>query len=255
MGLSRQGIALPACVAVCIVAGVVALGGLSACRSSITAPTGVRLDGIDTDVGFRPQLPNKAYIASDQSTADLYFTDLSDEALLLGSDLSGISGTIMHVHMFLIPRAGRTPIAYTASNATVRTMVIANGQIGVYSGGGFMLPSGKPGDETFGGAIRGATLRLTSATEGFEDRLGASEFTGSASAGLDPVRARQIAARLEELVRFATALEIGKPLEPREDDVPLDEYGMPLEPIETIIAPKGEDDEADPDGTEGSSDE
>jgi hypothetical protein len=79
------------------------------------------------------------YAAQDRNTADLYLTDLPMERLSAEDDtLAGLSGTIVHVSIFLVPTAGRTPIDVTAVNASIRQVVIADGVVGVYSGGGFV---------------------------------------------------------------------------------------------------------------------
>lgn len=173
---------------------------------------------------------------ADASSANLYFTDLSDEALTPGSDLTGVSGTIVHIHLFAIPKVGKTPIDRTASTATVRTLVLAEGHIGVYGGGGFMMPSGKPGERTLGGSISSASIRLTGSTPGFEDRIGAGEFSASVAAPLDEASARRIAARLEELIRFTTPVEIGE-RRPEPEESPAEE---PLE-VDDVRIESGSD--------------
>jgi hypothetical protein len=209
---------------------------VSGCASSVGSASGIRLDGIESSIGLRPKPVTRAYASSDPSTADFYLTDLSEDALEVGSSLSGISGTITHVHLFAIPKAGKTPIDRTASTAAVRTLVIAEGHLGVYGGGGFMLPSGKPGSRSFGGSISGASIRLTGTTPGFEDRIGAGEFSARLSAPLDQANANRIAARLEELVRLTTPVVIG-------DGVPddRDEARKP-DPLEGVVSdtPAGE---------------
>lgn len=202
---------------VCLIALAAFAPVFFGCSPSVGASSGVRLNGINTQIGLRPRLATKAYLSTDSSGASMYFTDLSDQALTPGSDLTGVSGTIVHIHLFAIPKAGKTPIDRTASTATVRTLVLAEGHIGVYGGGGFMMPSGKPGERSFGGSISNASIRLTGSTPGFEDRIGAGEFSASVAAPLDEAVARRIATRLEELIRFTTPVEIGERLtEPEE---------------------------------------
>lgn len=178
-------------------------------------------------------------MTSDASTADLYFTDLGEESLRVGAPLDGVSGTIVHIHLFAIPKAGKTPIDRTASTATVRTLVIAQGHIGVYGGGGFMMPSGTPGGRTFGGSIAAASIRLTGTTPGFEDRIGAGEFSASVAAPLDDATARRVAARLEELVRYTSPISIG-------DGSPEPEEESLETPID--IGPTGASEESESEG-------
>lgn len=205
------------------------LGSIAACSRSVSAPSGVRLDGIETSVGVRPQLPTKAYISMDTSTADMYLTDLPESALAPHAGLAGVSGTIVHVHLFTLPKAGKTPIDDTASTATIRTMIVSQGHIGVYGGGGFMMPSGKPGGKSMGGSIRAASVRLTGTTPGFDDKMGAAEFSATISAPLDEPRARALASRFEELLRITTPVAIGVKA-PADDAVATDSFGVPLDP-------------------------
>ncbi|MBX3361520.1 MAG: hypothetical protein KF705_08800 [Phycisphaeraceae bacterium] len=199
------------------------------CTASVGSASGIRLDGIDTSIGLRPKPVTRAYYSTDPSTADFYLTDLSEDALEVGSSLAGVSGTITHVHLFAIPKAGKTPIDRTASTAAVRTLVIAQGHLGVYGGGGFMLPSGKPGDRSFGGSISGASIRLTGTTPGFEDRIGAGEFSARLSTPLDQGTANRIAARLEELVRLTSPVTIG-------DGIPDDrDKSSDPDPLEGVV--------------------
>ncbi len=139
----------------------------------------------------------QAYYSTDINTADFFLTDLPADAFADGTDLSQFSGSLINVHMFLAPKAGSTPIAVTASSATVRQLVIADGQMGMYSGGGFLFPSGSAGDSTFGGTIRQATMRLTGRTPGFVDRLGSSEFSSGLSVPKDVARAKRMSLLIE----------------------------------------------------------
>jgi len=145
-------------------------------------------------------LPTRVYTPGDSNTADLYLTDLPPEVWTSGADVSDMAGMIVHVHMFIRPRAGRTPIESTASTASVRVLVLARGEIGVYGGGGFFLHSGDVGDATFGGSLSGGTLRLVHATPGFDDRLGPSKLTGAFSGRRDAETSRALARALRTLI-------------------------------------------------------
>lgn len=169
-----------------------------------TGPVGVRgyrLVSMEDRTTLRPRFTEVAYLHEDENTADIYFTDLPRSALQPGSDLSEVSGHIVHVHMFMRPRAGRTPIDPDASTAAVTHVVIARGRVGVYQGGAFLQPSGPPGDDRWRGRIRGGTVRLEHASEGFRDQLGASQLSSSFVAANDRSTARLIERRLRELLR------------------------------------------------------
>src|SRR5690606_15374046 len=127
---------------------------------------------------------------------DLPFERLVDPA----TDLRAQTGNLIHIHLFLMPVAGRTPIDSTAFNFTVRHVVLTGGQAGMYSGGGFILPAAEPGAPRFSGSVRDATVRLLRADSGFTDRLGVSTLSGSISVQHDEERARAMAGRIQGLI-------------------------------------------------------
>ena len=143
--------------------------------------------------------PDGVYVESDNNTADLYFTTIPGVGEP-GVSMRGVSGSVLHVHMFLEPRAGKTPIDFTAANVTVTHILVAEGAIGVYGGAGFMLPSGDAGSSTFGGRLREVTLRPTALTDGFGERLGWNELAGSLNARRDPARASRIASWVDAVL-------------------------------------------------------
>lgn len=179
---------------------LVGLVGLSGCGTH----SGITLTGVQsgTSLTLEPQL--SVYRFSDKNTADVYMTDLPKEVFDPQADLSGVSGQLTHVHLFVAPEAGKTPIDDTACSVTVRHVVVAQGQIGVYGGGGFMYPDKRPGREYFRGNIAGATLRLVAATPGFDNKLGAAELQAGVDAQLDEPMAGALAERLRSLVSMAT---------------------------------------------------
>jgi hypothetical protein len=151
-----------------------------------------RLSSMGGTGELRLDLPTRVYTSTDPDLVDMYMTDLPESVWRGGADVSDMAGTIVHLRMFIRPRAGRTPIAETASTSTVRCMVLARGEIGVYGGGGFFVDGADAGEKEFRGSVRNATMRLVSATGGFNDRLGVSVFSGSVSARLDDQTAKQM---------------------------------------------------------------
>ena len=83
--------------------------------------------------------------------------------------------------------------------------VLTGDSFGVYSGGGFLLTSSRPGRSTFGGPIRDATLQLITASPGFVDQLGHSVFTGSISARRDEELAARIRDAMSRIVATGTS--------------------------------------------------
>lgn len=181
-----------------ILAGLGVLGG---CTGGGTTST---LKAVSVEAGgtLVPAPTAMVYRTIDDNTADIYLTDLPLARLADPRDnLADLRGQIIHVHMFLVPSAGKTPVDNTACNAAVRYAIIADGAVGVYGGGGFFFPSAKPGGVVFRGGLREASLRLIRATPDFADRLGNTQLSGQIAADLDETVARVIAAKLEELAR------------------------------------------------------
>ncbi len=175
---------------------------LTGCGARATA----QLDSAAGSGRLSTHFTTAVYAHADATTADMYLTDLPPERWHPDADLAGVSGSVVHLHLFLTPRAGRTPIADTASNVVVRYLAISRGEVGVYSGGGFLRASGTPGDEFFGGTVRGASATLTRASTGFRDALGASTFSAQVSAAKDDRNAKVLAARVASLLARAPEL-------------------------------------------------
>lgn len=128
--------------------------------------------------------PGKAAIA------DAYFTNLPEAALSGEANLSQASGVMLHAHILTQPKAGRTPIATTATTTTLRLLIVSNGQAGLYAGGGFadFDVDGEGEKSQLSGRIRSATLRLVRATQGFSDVLGPCTLTINADAKNNPAQ-------------------------------------------------------------------
>ncbi|MEZ6164602.1 MAG: hypothetical protein R3B67_09225 [Phycisphaerales bacterium] len=156
---------------------------------------------------YETNLRTRVYAFHDENTADIYLTDLPDAQLTAffekNADWSQISGTIVHIHLFLDPKPGKTPIEPTAANASIRYAIISNGQIGIYDGAGFMLPGRKPGKDSINGSFKAAPLRLTRASDGFADLLTPARLDLSFDAKLDERAAPELQARLDAMAAVA----------------------------------------------------
>lgn len=155
-----------------IVLVALALGGCSV----TSTPVGTDLQSRENALRLTLKPTSTVYAARDRNTADFYLTDLPPGSWNKPS--TELAGTLVHVHVFLTPKPGHTPIADEACSFTVRQVVFAGGGVGVYSGGGFLSLSGDIGERECDGEFKGATLRLTSATADFVDRLGPAEMNG-----------------------------------------------------------------------------
>lgn len=170
--------------------------------------TSLRLESRSQPAVLEPNFTTAVYRFEDPNTLDVYLSDLPMARLLEAADGRLTEplppGTLARVHVFLNPRAGYTPIDYTASNATVTYVVMAGEVYGVYTGAGFFLPGTTPGEGEFSGKTSGANLKLAAATEGFSDRLGPSELSGRISAVRDDEKAQRLGALVSSLSRFAS---------------------------------------------------
>jgi hypothetical protein len=103
-----------------------------------------------------------------------------------------------------VPKAGDTPMDPSATNASIRHIIISNGQVGIYGGAGFALPSENPANrDTVTFTLRDASLALQEATPGFVDLLTPSQMTGTFSVTRDDKRARQLYFAASQLVTNA----------------------------------------------------
>ena len=124
---------------------------------------------------------------------------LSDRTLdeLLSGDVQ--EARILHAQLLWIPKPGTTPVDPTATNVTLRLVLLTDGELGVYGGAGFAWPNGTPGEGPIELDLVGSTLTLLHSTENFRDLLSPVLLLGSMRAPLAPVetlRFRQAASQL-----------------------------------------------------------
>jgi hypothetical protein len=180
------------------VALAVGLLGLWGCGSSEPTFSIVSTkDGLEVAPAFHTAV----FTNSDQNTVDVLLTDLPVERLLNPADpMADVSGSIVHVHLFLMPKAGRTPIDDTACNSTVRHMIVAQGALGLYGGGGFLFPNSDADGATFSATLEDASLRLIRRGPGFADRLGGpARASGAFTAQRDDALAKALQGRFGRL--------------------------------------------------------
>lgn len=209
--LVRAALVIVACATVLLASG---------CRSLKLSSGDIKLVSEATGRGVTPEIVTAVYRYIDSSTADVYLSDLPLEVLMnpaltsrvkgsspaIGAGNEGeslgqlgtLSGTIIHLHVFLVPRAGKTPIDATACNVTIRQVVLAGDAAGMYAGGGFVDVRAL-GGITLSGDIFGGTLRLAEASSTFADPLGPARITGAFTAQLDEQASLAAADVLAEL--------------------------------------------------------
>ncbi len=180
---------------VVLVLGVM-LSGLGGC--SIGSKVSVR--SLSHHTRLTASLPVLAFVASDETTADIFLTDIPRRDLERNVPLGELTGHILHIHMFLRPVAGRTPISDEASTASTRLVILTGGEIGVYGGGGFLTTSTKPTGRTLKGSMKDASLEYRRGTAGFHDQLGGSLMDVSFRAVRDPSLAGRLATRMRQIL-------------------------------------------------------
>jgi hypothetical protein len=193
-----------------IAAALVASGGCSILRGT---PGGVlTLSGADGSHTFAPDYSTAAYRSVDADTFDVFLSDIPRERLANPNDLlAGASGNLVHVHIFLTPDAGNTPIDSTACNFTVRHLVLAGGTadapvMGLYAGGGFVATAPSLMGGSINGAVSAASERLCRSTPAFKDLLGSATLSGRFAASEDEHLADAMSGKLEMLVSRLPAL-------------------------------------------------
>ncbi len=186
--------------------GMLAIAAIGAGCSVFRSEPGGVLTATSTDgtKSLAPNFTTAAYTSIDADTADVYLSDLPRERFANPRDtLADCTGSILHLHIFLVPEAGQTPIDSTACNLTVRQLVLTKNApqgMGLYGGGGFLNPTGDFGSGDIGGSIYAASHRLTRSSGGFNDLLGPGTLSGRFSAPQDEQLAQQMSAKLETLI-------------------------------------------------------
>ena len=120
----------------------------------------------------------------------------------------------MHLELLWVPRAGATPMDSSATNVTIRHIVMSGGEVGVYGGAGFAIPGSDPGAARLRISVRDTTLRLLDSTDGFKDPLSPTRVVGSFTAKLDPVKSLKLRHAMSQLVTNA----LGRSTYVRADD-------------------------------------
>ncbi len=124
------------------------------------------------------------------------------------------------IEMFWDARAGRTPVARTATNATVRIIDFESfgpgnrsagasdrqdaadqaPRVGIYAGGGFLRLFDDPRDGQLQARLRDFDVRLTDRSEPYIDRLGRGILSGRVDAARDDARVNQLMRQINQRV-------------------------------------------------------
>jgi len=140
------------------------------------------------------------YARLGSTETSFFLTDIPMEDLLTGNVSTGM---VVHLDLLWQPSAGNTPMDRSATNVSVRYIVFADGEVGIYGGAGFAMPRGKLGKGKMSLSLRDASLTLLDSTGGFIDLLSPARLTGTVTAGLNKKRARQMSYALNQIVTNA----------------------------------------------------
>ncbi len=140
------------------------------------------------------------YAMLGSTETSFFLTDIPLKDLLEGNVTTGM---VVHLDLLWQPLAGSTPMDRSATNISVRYIVFADGEVGIYGGAGFAMPRGKLGKGSMSLSLRDASLTLLDSTGGFVDLLSPARLTGTLTADLDEKRARQISHALNQIVTNA----------------------------------------------------
>jgi len=175
---------------------VLAAGG---CRIAVV-PSSPQLESLD-EQRVRMSLPvvESAY-AVHPSEASLLFASESFESF---ADATPGDAFVLHAQLLWVPKPGTTPIDPTATNVTLRWIVFAGGEVGVYGGAGFCWPDGEIGAAPLTLDIEASTLSLIASTPDFVDQASPASISGRFRAPYRPAAALEMRQRVSRLVTEA----------------------------------------------------
>ena len=149
---------------------------------------------------LRPVLGTGTY-AQEAAQSSFILSDVDFAQLESGAP---VYGYVLHVNLLWVPKAGRTAVDPTATNTSIRLVVIAGNELGVYGGGGFAWPDGELGEPEFTLELVGSNMSLIACTPGFQDLMSPASLTGTLSATLDDAATRRMRRSASQYVTNAT---------------------------------------------------
>ncbi len=160
--------------------------GAAGCSTPSGGTISVRGLG-ESPVTLECTYPDGAF-AVEAAQVTVAFSTIPYEAL---ADGTARDGTFLHVEVLWRPKAGATAIVPDATNLSIRYVVVSQGEVGVYGGGGFAwVTGGTDEDETIVLEITGSTIGLLDRTPGFVDLLSPAAVLGELGASRNTERAR-----------------------------------------------------------------
>ena len=181
--------------------GLVTLAALAGCKAGTPTTASLVAESLGTSPVVLPCDYTTAFYGHNEATETTFFlTDVPADELLSGNVTRG---SVVHLDLLWSPKAGMTPMDSSATNVSIRFVVFADGEVGVYGGAGFALPDGDAGAATLGLELRDASLTLLDSTDGFVDLLSPARLTGQLTARLNENRTQQMRFAVSQLVTNA----------------------------------------------------
>ena len=149
---------------------------------------------------LRPSLGTGTY-AQEAAQSSFILSDVDFSTLESGTP---VFGYVLHVNLLWIPKAGRTAVDPTATNTSIRLVVLAGTELGVYGGGGFAWPGGDLGEPEFTLELVGSNMSLIACTPGFQDLMSPASLTGTLTTTLDDAATRRMRRSASQYVTNAT---------------------------------------------------
>lgn len=173
---------------------------LSACTSVAVVGSLRVLSLGDSPVQLSIDFTTSVFAHDPDADTSFWLSDVAVDDLLAGRVEEG---QIVHIDLLWIPKAGSTPMDSSATNASIRYIIISHGQVGLYVGAGFALPSNDLNEDSVTITLRDASLELMESTEGFIDLLTPAQLSGRFSAQRNIEQVRELHVSLSQFVTDA----------------------------------------------------
>lgn len=169
--------------------------GLTGCMSS--QPTGNLVVSSRAENPVKLSLDLKYGAFAKQPAQHSFFLSSVPLDELMDAEIE--NAIVLHAQLLWQPKPGATPVDPTATNVTLRLLLVTEGEVGLYGGAGFAWPSGDLDEGPAALDIVGSSMTLLDSTDGFRDLLSPVLLLGNTQAPLDSVetlRFRQASSQL-----------------------------------------------------------
>ena len=196
MGASRQILNPTIAAGLGLALSLLLLGGTPGCAGPERHGS-LRAQSLGDDpVALEGEYITAFYADGDSVETSFVLSDVGLDQLLSGQFSRG---HVVRVDLLWMPKPGATPMDSSATNASIRYVIVVDGELGVYVGAGFALPEGDADGRSLEVHLRDASLELLESTDGFVDLLSPATLTGSFTATHNDQRTRQLSTALRRL--------------------------------------------------------